>query len=44
MSATLDETTSSLRGFLKLSEWVRIELPEENFLPSQSQLAQYVIR
>ncbi|KAL5967884.1 putative ATP-dependent RNA helicase DDX56 [Taenia solium] len=43
MSATLDETTSSLRGFLKLSEWVRIELPEENFLPSESQLAQYVI-
>ncbi|KAL5111180.1 putative ATP-dependent RNA helicase DDX56 [Taenia crassiceps] len=43
MSATLDETTSSLRGFLKLSEWVRIELPEESFLPSESQLAQYVI-
>ncbi|CDS40703.1 ATP dependent RNA helicase DDX56 [Echinococcus multilocularis] len=43
MSATLDEATFSLRGFFKLSEWVRVELPEENFLPSESQLAQYVI-
>lgn len=44
MSATLDETTKSLRRSLKTGEWVRVELPEENFLPSASQLTQYMIR
>nr|CDS33406.1 ATP dependent RNA helicase DDX56 [Hymenolepis microstoma]CDS35301.1 ATP dependent RNA helicase DDX56 [Hymenolepis microstoma] len=43
MSATLNETALSLRGTLKVGEWVRIELPEESFLPSESQLSQYVI-
>ncbi|VDD76765.1 unnamed protein product [Mesocestoides corti] len=43
MSATLDETTNSLRRSLKSGEWVRVELPEENFLPSESQLTQYII-
>ncbi|VDM27952.1 unnamed protein product [Hydatigera taeniaeformis] len=43
MSATLDETTTSLRTFFKLNEWIRIELPDENILPSESQLSQYII-
>ncbi|VDL27110.1 unnamed protein product [Hymenolepis diminuta] len=43
MSATLDETALSLRSTFKVGEWVRIELPEEGFLPSESQLLQYVI-
>ncbi|KAM7539813.1 hypothetical protein Aperf_G00000033202 [Anoplocephala perfoliata] len=43
MSATLDETALSLRSNLRVGEWVRIELPEESFLPSESQLSQYVI-
>ena len=44
MSATLDDAACSLRNSLKIGEWVRVELPEENFLPSESQLSQYVIR
>lgn len=44
MSATLDESALSLRGILKVGEWVRIELPEDAYLPSESQLSQYVIK
>ncbi len=44
MSATLDETTKSLRKSLRSGEWVRVELPEENFLPNESQLTQYMVR
>ncbi|GAA49424.1 ATP-dependent RNA helicase DDX56/DBP9, partial [Clonorchis sinensis] len=45
MSATLDDTTKILRRCLvKGGDWVRVELPEEAFLPSDSQLTQYIIR
>uniref|UniRef100_A0A183B6S6 RNA helicase n=1 Tax=Echinostoma caproni TaxID=27848 RepID=A0A183B6S6_9TREM len=44
MSATLDDTTKVLRRCLvKSGNWVRVELPEEAFLPSDTQLTQYVI-
>ncbi|KAG5451173.1 putative ATP-dependent RNA helicase ddx56 [Clonorchis sinensis] len=44
MSATLDDTTKILRRCLvKGGDWVRVELPEEAFLPSDSQLTQYII-
>lgn len=45
MSATLDDTTKVLRRCLvKSGDWVRVELPEEAFLPSDTQLTQYIIR
>ena len=44
MSATLGETTCFLRSCLKVDEWIRVELPEESFLPPESRLVQYVIR
>nr|VZI39476.1 unnamed protein product [Spirometra erinaceieuropaei] len=44
MSATLDETTKELRRSIHTGEWVRVELPEENFLPSNNRLTQYMIR
>ncbi|VDN32735.1 unnamed protein product, partial [Dibothriocephalus latus] len=43
MSATLDETTKELRRSIYTGEWVRVELPEENFLPSDNRLTQYMI-
>ncbi|KAA0190524.1 DEAD (Asp-Glu-Ala-Asp) box polypeptide 56 [Fasciolopsis buskii] len=44
MSATLDDTTKVLRRCLvKSGDWVRVELPEEAFLPSDTQLTQYII-
>ncbi|TPP66473.1 ATP-dependent RNA helicase DBP9 [Fasciola gigantica] len=44
MSATLDDTTKVLRRCLVNSgDWVRVELPEEAFLPSDTQLTQYII-
>uniref|UniRef100_A0A0X3P0Y2 RNA helicase n=1 Tax=Schistocephalus solidus TaxID=70667 RepID=A0A0X3P0Y2_SCHSO len=43
MSATLDETTKELRRSIHTGEWVRVELAEENFLPSNSRLTQYMI-
>ncbi|KAA3679376.1 ATP-dependent RNA helicase DDX56/DBP9, partial [Paragonimus westermani] len=44
LSATLDDTTKALRRCLvKGGDWVRVELPDEAFLPSDTQLTQYSI-
>ncbi|CAL8095039.1 unnamed protein product [Calicophoron daubneyi] len=44
MSATLDDDAKVLRKCLvKGGDWVRIELPDEAFLPSDTQLTQYII-
>ncbi|CAH8529478.1 unnamed protein product [Dicrocoelium dendriticum] len=44
LSATLDDTTKILRRCLvKGGDWVRVELPEEQYLPSEAQLTQYII-
>lgn len=45
MSATLDDTSKVIRRYLvKNADWVRVELPDEAFLPGDSQLTQYIIR
>ncbi|VEL27919.1 unnamed protein product, partial [Protopolystoma xenopodis] len=44
LSATLHETTKALRNCLvSRGEWIKVELPEDSFLPSSSQLTQYII-
>ncbi|CAH8473499.1 unnamed protein product [Schistosoma turkestanicum] len=44
MSATLDDTSKVIRRYLvKNADWVRVELPDEAFLPGDSQLTQYII-
>ncbi|CAH8492324.1 unnamed protein product [Schistosoma mattheei] len=44
MSATLDDTSKVIRRYLvKSADWVRVELPDEAFLPGDSQLTQYII-
>ncbi|CAH8508537.1 unnamed protein product [Heterobilharzia americana] len=44
MSATLEDTSKVIRRYLvKNADWVRVELPEEAFLPGENQLTQYII-
>ncbi|CAH8839179.1 unnamed protein product [Trichobilharzia szidati] len=44
MSATLEDTSKVIRRYLvKKADWVRVELPEESFLPGDNQLTQYII-
>ncbi|KAH8858996.1 putative ATP-dependent RNA helicase DDX56 [Schistosoma japonicum] len=44
MSATLDDTSKIIRRYLvKHANWVRVELPDEAFLPGDNQLTQYII-
>ncbi|VDO72859.1 unnamed protein product [Schistosoma margrebowiei] len=44
MSATLDDTSKVIRRYLvKNADWVRVELPDEAFLPGDNQLTQYII-